>query len=379
MDLKTAEVPLFQQTCVRFKMRQFHSRLKSVCVPRCVTKVSMHLSISHSLCSAVHNYDSLCRRSSCSPIMLSILLVGRAEASPPSLTTGAPPSIYIYIYIYIYLFIYLFILYGRPFWPPGGPALRANVAGRIGVESDYSCYYAIYIHVLVVRICQTSKVRTKADTAMNSDETSHPRGRSRERRPAESDEQRDARLRRRRERSRERRATESPQHREERLAKRRRRDKATRIARSTNLHQRRQQLCSESTEARESRLQQMRLNQQRRLATETPEETESRLHRARVSQQRVLATETPEETEARLHRARVSQQRVLATETPEETEARLHRARVSQQRVLATETPEETEARLHRVKTFHSRLAALEVSKCITCFAKLDFTDKLRL
>ena len=75
MDLKTAEVPLFQQTRVRFKMRQFHSRLKSVCVPRCVTKVSMHLSISHSLCSAVHSYDSLCRRSSRSPIMLSILLV----------------------------------------------------------------------------------------------------------------------------------------------------------------------------------------------------------------------------------------------------------------------------------------------------------------
>ena len=75
MDLKTAEVPLFQQTRVCFKMRQFHSRLKSVRVPRCVTKVSMHLSISHSLCSAVHNYDSLCRRSSRSPIMLSIVLV----------------------------------------------------------------------------------------------------------------------------------------------------------------------------------------------------------------------------------------------------------------------------------------------------------------
>ena len=39
------------------------------------TKVSMHLRISHSLCSAVHNYDSLCRHSSRSPIMLSILLV----------------------------------------------------------------------------------------------------------------------------------------------------------------------------------------------------------------------------------------------------------------------------------------------------------------
>ena len=75
MDLKTDEVPLFQQTRVRFKMRQFHSRLKSVCVPRCVTKVSMHLSISHSLCSAIHNYDSLCRHSCRSPIMLSILLV----------------------------------------------------------------------------------------------------------------------------------------------------------------------------------------------------------------------------------------------------------------------------------------------------------------
>ena len=45
---------------------------------------------------------------------------------------------------------------------------------------------------------------------MNSDETSHPRGRSRERRPAESDEQRDARLRRRRERSRERRVSDTP-------------------------------------------------------------------------------------------------------------------------------------------------------------------------
>ena len=45
------------------------------------TKLSIHLSISHSLCSAVHNYDSLCRRSSHSPIMLSILLVGRAGAS----------------------------------------------------------------------------------------------------------------------------------------------------------------------------------------------------------------------------------------------------------------------------------------------------------
>ena len=55
------------------------------------TNVSMHLSISHSLCSAVHNCDSLCSavhncdslcrrrpRSSRSPIMLSIRVVRRA-------------------------------------------------------------------------------------------------------------------------------------------------------------------------------------------------------------------------------------------------------------------------------------------------------------
>ena len=47
------------------------------------------------------SYDSLCRRSSRSPIMLSILLViGRAGASPPSRTAAI---IFLYIYIYIYI------------------------------------------------------------------------------------------------------------------------------------------------------------------------------------------------------------------------------------------------------------------------------------
>ena len=134
MDLKTAEVPLFQQTCVRFKMRQFHSRLKSVCVPRCVTKVSMHLSISHSLCSAVHNYDSLCRRSSRSPIMLSILLVlyscecspiiGASVSEPPLVDSTDALSRYIYNrYIYRRAYVHRYCACA---------ALRANVAGRIG-------------------------------------------------------------------------------------------------------------------------------------------------------------------------------------------------------------------------------------------------------
>ena len=83
-------------------MRQFHSRLKSVCVPRYVTKVSMHLSISHSLCSAVHSYDSLCRHSSRSPIMLSILLVynylyiiGASVSEPPLVDSTDALSRYI--------------------------------------------------------------------------------------------------------------------------------------------------------------------------------------------------------------------------------------------------------------------------------------------
>ena len=45
-------------------------------------------------------------------------------------------------FIYIYLYIY------RPFWPPGGPALRANVAGQITRASTLYMYTYIrmYIH-----------------------------------------------------------------------------------------------------------------------------------------------------------------------------------------------------------------------------------------
>ena len=98
----------------------------------------MHLSISHSLCSAVHNYDSLCRRSSRSPIMLSILLVlyvrPTDRASPPSRTTGAPPSIYI------------FILYVRPTDRPraGGTWTRAT---RKRSRPDHTCKYMYTTYV----------------------------------------------------------------------------------------------------------------------------------------------------------------------------------------------------------------------------------------
>ena len=134
----------------------------------------------------------------------------------------------LYIYIYIYIYIYLFIYIVRPtLLAPGWPRAtrKRSRPDRGGVRLQLIIYTGIPYPVPFGYKRQSSyEVRTKAATAMNSDEASHPRGRSRERRPAESDERREARLHRRRERSRERRATESPQHREERLAKRRRRE-----------------------------------------------------------------------------------------------------------------------------------------------------------
>ena len=86
------------------------------------TKVSMDLSISHSLCSAVHNYDSLCRRSSRSPIMLSILLViGASVSEAPSCGLNGRAVTIEDIYIYTAGTRYC-----------ACAALRANVAGRIG-------------------------------------------------------------------------------------------------------------------------------------------------------------------------------------------------------------------------------------------------------
>ena len=110
-------------------------------------------------------------------------IIGRAGASPPSRTAAI-------IFLYI---IYIYIV--RPtVLAPGWPRATRKRSRPDRGTGWSQITAAIMLYILVVRICQTSKVRTKADTAMNSDETSHPRGRSRERRPAESDEQRDARL-----------------------------------------------------------------------------------------------------------------------------------------------------------------------------------------
>ena len=99
----------------------------------CSQKLACTLSISHSLCSAVHNCDSLCRRSSRSPIMLSILLVlviiaivnnwGERERAPSCGLNGRAVMHDRYIDRYIYTA-------GTRYCACA--ALRANVAGQIG-------------------------------------------------------------------------------------------------------------------------------------------------------------------------------------------------------------------------------------------------------
>ena len=69
------------------------------------------------------------------------VIIGRAGASPPSRTAAI-------IFLYIYIFIYIFISV-RPFWPPGGPALRANVAGQITRASTLYVFIHVYIYVCI--------------------------------------------------------------------------------------------------------------------------------------------------------------------------------------------------------------------------------------
>ena len=105
-----------------------------------------------------------------------IYIIGRAGASPPSLTTGARR---LYIYIYIYL-----ILYVRPFWPPGGPALRANVAGQITRASTlyficiYTCihmYVYTWSKLLTVKATMPAMEMTREATETPREATEAPR------------------------------------------------------------------------------------------------------------------------------------------------------------------------------------------------------------
>ena len=181
------------------------------------TKVSMHLSISHSLCSAVHNYDSLCRRSSRSPIMLSILLVGRAGASPPSRTAAI-------------IFLYILYISDRPFWPPGGPALRANVAGQITRASTCIHMYTYVYTWSRLAYCETTTPAMEM-TREATERLQKRQERLRKRQEGPADPRfRQQRLRKLSLRQRSRSPlSESQQRRDDRLSRRRERERKRRL------------------------------------------------------------------------------------------------------------------------------------------------------
>ena len=177
--------------------------------------------------------------------------------------------------------------------------------------------------------------------------------------------------------------TESTEERETRLQQLR-----------VNQHRR---IATETTEQREARLQQLRSNQQQRITAEIAEEREVRLQQLQVNQQQRITAETTEEQQARLQQVRINQQQRIAAETTEERKARLQQLQVRQQERLAYETPEETEARracdrqkhniiqvdtserplfsqsrVHsKMAQFHLRLAALQMPRCVTCLERL--------
>ena len=65
------------------------------------------------------------------------VIIGRAGASPPSLTTGAPPSIHVYIFIYLFIYI---VRPTAPGWP------RAT---RKRSRPDHPCKYIIRIYTCI--------------------------------------------------------------------------------------------------------------------------------------------------------------------------------------------------------------------------------------
>ena len=156
------------------------------------------------------------------------------------------------------------------------------------------------------------------------------------------------------------RAAESSEQRETRLARRRVADRA-RYARA-----------AESSEQRETRLARRRVADRARFAARIAEQREARLQQRSATAQHRLASETPEQREALLHQLRVTAQQRLASEIPEDREARLQQDREThmQRRHPATsEFPLLQQPGVHsEMKTF--LLASLTVSKCITCLER---------
>ena len=148
---------------------------------------------------------------------------------------------------------------------------------------------------------------------------------ARRRRASESTEARERRLERERARRRQRLASETAEERERRLSQRRARDRARRAARSSP--------------ASETRLEQWRYAERRRRATESPAERATRLQDLSTRQQERIAAESPAERATRLQDLSTCQQERIAAESPAERATRLQDLSTRQQERIAAESP----------------------------------------
>ena len=88
----------------------------------------------------------------------------------------------------------------------------------------------------------------------------------------------------------------------------------------------------------------------------------------REAQQQRLSIESTEERESRLQQMREAQQQRLQSETPEETEMRHSRNRLNHAQSEECTLPLFCQGHVHsKMKKFHSRLAALQMARCATC------------
>ena len=160
------------------------------------------------------------------------------------------------------------------------------------------------------------------------------------------------------------------------MAKRRAKDRARRAAQTEEqrqdcLQRRRSRLvrAAESTEKREDRLRQMRIDQHERRAVESTVEREDRLRHMRIDQRERRADESTEEREDRLRQMRIDQYARRAVETIDHRDARLLQVSANQGELYATrrDLPYKQHSIQLKIRRFHDYFATYNYSKCSTC------------
>ena len=120
-------------------------------------------------------------------------------------------------------------------------------------------------------------------------------------------------------------------------------------------------LTHETPDQKESHLEQMSIAQQMRLTHETPDQREARLEQMSIAQQMRLTHETPDQREACLKQLSIVQQMRLTDETLDRREARLGQVSLVKQRRLTHETPDQREARLQQMSLMQQRRLTHEI------------------